>query len=583
MAKTKSGAKDARFRHREPVIWHGVRTETFRHVRHGEGFVRPDLCFWIDGHTPRASGTVTPDASHAVLAELLDEALAADPRRTPTELVVATPELAGALRTRFGDRFTLRVRAERQLPAAVLGARDARGSDLHDPPRSNLDRGTATADAVSGVHTDMVGLTSDPRLATPSAAALCFTLRAPQLGWSVSSVWLHGTTPRVTLTRTHDDGRGRTPWRGSPRLPETRTLEVSFEEVAAESVRAEEADQHGWRDPRDPSRALTLRAKDVAFIPRPLSGEDVAVLATAVSALRAWLVAHGDPFERIAPGTAAKTREVELIFEERTVDPSAPLDLAAAFWCDIALPRSGAPEAVSTKAVERVRGMLLGAVPPARLATAQALAAEGAETVSALLAWLDDDALWESTNDVPWMIPWVLAALIQSGDPRVPGAVLRVLVTRVADLDDFVFEGLPVTLAAMGPSAIDTLASVLRGDPLDRYLRLAAGEALYRIGVEHPATRERVADAFAALYAGLRGGVDGDAFLASALSAEAARMRAPHVDAEVRAAHALEIWDEGFVEFESWDAEQREAPWSVGGAIGAGSLDALLAEPWWKP
>lgn len=133
MAKTKSGAKDARFRHREPVIWHGARAETLRHHRDGDRFVRPDLCAWVEGYTLRAERLVPPDAPDSVMADLLDEALArqADARgRAPTALVVLDHALAEVLRARFGDRFGVQVRA--MGPADEYADRNDRAADPTD-------------------------------------------------------------------------------------------------------------------------------------------------------------------------------------------------------------------------------------------------------------------------------------------------------------------------------------------------------------------------------------------------------------------------------------------------------------------
>lgn len=582
MAKSRHGAKDARFKHREPVVWVGVREATLRHVRDGDGFLRPDLCFWLDGPAVRISCVVAPDAPLSVMVEVLEDALKASPTRVPTTLQVSSPELAAALRERFGERFALQVKAQ-LLPLPVTLAIEARGTDQGDPPRSALDRATATAEQVSRVHAELVAILADPRLALSTPWARCFVLRVEALGWSEGILWLHGATQKLTLFKTRDDARRRPLWR-APRPRETRAMQVGFEPLAPESQGAIEADEQGWRDPRDPTRALTLRAQDVAYIPRPLSRDDVTLLAAAAASLRAWLRTHPDDFERITEGAAAAVTDdgvnAELRYEESVVDPDAPGDLARRAWRDSALPAVSADPPTPSE-VEGLRARLREAPAIERAAVARALSAEGASKVTTLLALLDDDAFWVSEAGSPWLVPWALAALAWSGDPRVPVAMLRPLVLRDRALGEFVYDGLPVVLAAQGPAGVEALGVLLRGEPVERYLRIAAGDALYRIGVDHPGARPRVTEIFAELYRALRSGVDEDASIACLLAVEAARMQDPRVDAAVHAAREAGIWEPGFTNLEDYQIEQQHEPWSFGRSVIEPTLEGLLADPWW--
>jgi hypothetical protein len=582
MAKTKSGVKDARFRHREPVIWHGTRAETLRHQRDGDHFVRPDLCAWVEGYTLRAERLVPSDAPDTVLADLLDEALArqADARgRCPTELVVLDLALAEVLRARFGDQFQIRVRAMGPAEAYATRVLEARGSDLDDPPRTILDRGLVTAEAITAFHREFAPIFTETAWKSLSPWMLRFILRAPELGWPDVRVTLHGAVPNLVLSRA--DSPHREPYSGQrgTRPSETWTVNARFIPRARQRpARIAEGDAHGWRGAHDPESYLGVFALDVDIVPRPLVPNDLAIAETAVRALRAWLAAHGPD---AATGATVTVPGGELAFQQRVIDTEAPVDLAVAAWSDAQLPVDG-PLDASPLDVDRVRALLRDAPPAERGAHARALAAGGVATVSALLALLEDGTLWDPPAEEPWLVPWVLAALAWSGDSRVPVRMIRAVVAYQESLEDFLTESLPAVFAALGPNALDALATMLRSAPGESYARDAAGSAIYFIGVQHPEARGRVAEIFAAFYEGLLKDEDVHApTLASGLAREAARMNDPRVDAAVRAAHAAGMWDTSVAGFKYYEADLARPAWELGSHFREASLDAVMARPWW--
>lgn len=582
MAKTKSGAKDARFRHREPVIWHGARAETLRHHRDGDRFVRPDLCAWVEGYTLRAERLVPPDAPDSVMADLLDEALArqADARgRAPTALVVLDHALAEVLRARFGDRFGVQVRAMGPADEYADRVREARGSDLDDPPRTILDRAAVTAEAITAFHREFAPIFAETAWKSLSPWSLRFILRAPELGWPEVRLELHGALPILVLSRAdrlrHEQHRGR----GHTRPPETFVINARFSALGDQRpVRRAEVDAHRWRGAHAPETSLELAALDVDLVPRPLAPNDLAITVTAVRALRAWLAANGPD---AATGAAVSVPGGELVFQRRVIDAEATDDLAVDAWCDALLPIDG-PLDASPLDIDRVRSLLRDAPSSERGAHARALAAEGVATVSAMLALLEDVTLWEPPAEEPWLVPWVLAALAWSGDARVPVRMIRAVVAHQESLEDFLTESLPAVFTALGPNALDALATMLRGAPGDSYARDAAGSAIYMIGVQHPEARGRVAEIFAAFYEGLLGDEDEHApTLASGLAREAARMNDPRVDAAVRAAYAAGIWDASIAGFKYYEADLARPAWELGSHFREASLDAVMARPWW--
>jgi hypothetical protein len=582
MAKTKSGAKDARFRHREPVIWHGTRAETLRHHRNGDHFVRPDLCAWVEGYSLRAERLVPPDAPDSVMADLLDEALArqADARgRAPTELVVLDHALAEVLRARFGDRFRVHVRAMGPADEYATRVREARGSDLDDPPRTILDRAAVTAEAVTDFHREFAPIFAETAWKSLSPWSLRFILRAPELGWPEVQMELHGALPILVLSRAdrpqHEPHSGRRRTRPS----ETCVINARFIPRASQRpARIAEGDAHGWRGAHDPETSLGLVALDVDLVPRPLAPNDLAIAETAVRALRAWLAAHGPDASK---GAMVSVPGGELIFQRRVIDTEASDDLAVDAWCDALLPVDG-PLDASPFDVDRVRSLLRDAPSTERRAHARALAAEGVATVSALLALLEDGTFWEPPAEEPWLVPWVLAALAWSGDSRVPVRMIRAVVAYQESLEDFLTESLPAVFTALGPNALDALATMLRSAPGDSYARDAAGSAIYLIGVQHPDARGRVAEIFAAFYEGLLGEDDEHSpTLASGLAREAARMNDPRVDAAVRAAYAAGIWDASIAGFKYYEADLARPAWELGSHFREASLDAEMARSWW--
>lgn len=143
---------------------------------------------------------------------------------------------------------------------------------------------------------------------------------------------------------------------------------------------------------------------------------------------------------------------------------------------------------------DRVRAQLMDAPFAARVTIAQTLVAEGGATVSARL---DNESFWKPLAEDPRLVPWVLAALVWSGDPRVPTRMLRALVAHHENLEDFFTESLPAALSALGPPRSRPSRRCFVARRWVSCFRNTAGTALYQIGARHPELSAHIVEVFA--------------------------------------------------------------------------------------
>ncbi|MFZ5821340.1 MAG: HEAT repeat domain-containing protein [Chloroflexota bacterium] len=114
-----------------------------------------------------------------------------------------------------------------------------------------------------------------------------------------------------------------------------------------------------------------------------------------------------------------------------------------------------------------------------------------------LIRLLEDEELyymeWEDENRAP---PQVYAqvhawrALAQLGAVEAISSLLGLLHCIDEDNDDFVGEEIPVMLGKLGAPAIEPCRAYLANREHDIYARIAASDALSRIGKGHPETRD---------------------------------------------------------------------------------------------
>lgn len=593
----KHPARDARFKHRYPVVWYGTRVETHRHVADGEGYMRPDLCAWLEGTVVRASRRVPPDAPDTVMVELLDEAIThttgSPGMRAPTELHVVDAAMRDALKDALAGRLPVRAAPDERAEETAERLAGEQGYDEDDPPLPMLSGGAVAAPAVEAVVARLRALYEAVDWAALRPFALEFVLRAPEVALPDASVWVHGQEPMVTIARTLADRTGRVRYERGGRARETRWLAVGFKIPSDdEGPCVAEAEARGWCLEGTPRRIPFVRAQDVENVPRPLSRADLGLVSAAAVALIEWFRRNGTA--RDVPEGGASL-EVELPPEVTGVagavratleltgssfDDSSQGEDALSSWIHAALPVPG-PLPVSEEEVEEARRMFLTPGDAPLSEAARQAVARGVGMVPALVHLLSANAAWEGTSDTRWPIPWILAALAQIGDSRAVPYVLRAVAEHTEDLGDFLTEDLCVVLAAFGPAAFDPLEAVLRGSPLDEYLRSASARALYLIAVEHPEMRPRLQRALVEFYGSLTGDDPTDAFLASSLASMAARTHDERVDAAVRAAFDVGIY-ESFTESPGdYEAMRREPAWSREDSPDERSLDEVLRNPWW--
>jgi len=296
-------------------------------------------------------------------------------------------------------------------------------------------------------------------------------------------------------------------------------------------------------------------------------------------ALAAWYreerpVDRWDP----APVTVAVEPDVTLTLRSTRLSPLTANDEAG--WLDLWGPElaefgEGFPPHQELLALLRDAGS--GCPPDVE---ARVLVA-GADAVPALceelMLALDD----EDPPSVEWYARWILLALARIGDPRALPYVIEAAVLEGDATGDFVAEDGVAAFAAFGPAAVRPLTELLASPCLDPFLRVAAGSALYLIGVDHPGARPAVRHVFRAFYDVSEEDFDPDGTVAALLADEAARMGDGDLYAKVAEALDDDAFDPMFVSRENLEAARAAHPWTRGEHPDMAPIAEKLRRPEW--
>ncbi len=192
----------------------------------------------------------------------------------------------------------------------------------------------------------------------------------------------------------------------------------------------------------------------------------------------------------------------------------------------------------------------------------QELVRRGPAVVAPLSAWVRDDGLWGTEDDVAcWAPVHALHLLGAIGDPAAIPAVIGV--ARRTDPDEPVHDGLACVLASFGPAVIGAARELLHSWPEEGAPTTWADvvRGLVIVGRDHPDERPSVAGVLVEMLSDPA--CDGDERTAWAV-AELVAVPEPEVVAAVDA--ALERGAAGWVVDREWVQDQRAgqpAPWSV--------------------
>jgi len=575
---------DARFRHRVPQVWTAARVELDHPVDTGDDFDRPDLIAWLrDGETVTAR-EVPHSAPDDVLVALFEEALTLSPDANPTTVRVLDAETAAALAGRLSRDVPVVVAedalddVEIRLPHGVgHGPHCDHGRD-DATDRAMLDGAKVTADALRPVLTALGSLHGAVPWDAMPPWDLAFVLSAPTRGLPDVSVVVHAFEV-ISIARTVATREGTLTWARRERPRGSYWLDVAWLDAAEHPALTAEAAREGWHTLAAEGTVVALTAMDVEDHPRRLVPADLDLAALVTRALAAWYreerpIDRWDP----TPVTVAVEPDVTLTLRSTGLSPLTSGDMDE--WLDLSAPAltefgDGFPPH------EELLTLLRDAGKESPPDVEERVLAAGADAVPALCEEL---ALVLDGEDPPraeWYARWILLALARIGDPRALPYVIDAAVRGEDAAGDFVAEDAVAAFAAFGPAAVKPLTELLASPCLDPFLRVAAGTALYVIGVDHPGARPAVRHVLDALYEVPDGDFDPEETVAALLADKAARTGDDALYAKVIAALEGDAFDPMFVSRANLEEARAAPPWTRSDHPDMDPIAEKLRQPEW--
>jgi len=558
-------------------VWTAARLPVRQPVAVGDDFDRPVAFVWLDAQGPLAMRVVPQDAPDDVIVALYAEARAHARGGAPTLVRATEPELAAALSGKLP-----------QGPRVVVDQDTLTGRDLsaltESPPfdprglaHPLLEGAKVTGAELGAAVRALAGL--HPRVPWESLApwSLEFVLRAPAQGLPDASLAVqHDET--LTLARSWAARDHTLTWERRARPRGTFFLDAMFLSEATAPVLAEEAAAQGWREAGSADPLVGLLTSDVEGFRRPVVRSDLDLIHLVADAIAAWFAEERRVnFWCPTPLTIGVAPGVTL--EVRTTALSALRAGDADHWLD----RWGPSPPEFSPFFQRHTELLAtlrnaGDLAPPDI-EARVLAA-GPSAVPALCEALKE-ALEPDHEGSEWYAPWLLLALGRLGDMSALSHVVTVGVLHRPELGDSYTEDLPAVFAGFGPRAIPQLTELLASPCLDPYLRVAAGTALFAIGVDHPEARPTVCHVLHALYKWLDEVSDPEGTVSSLLATRAVRTGdAALYDAVVRAVEDG-LTDPTFITLDELEGMRAEARWSRDGQADLVPVAAKLRRPDW--
>lgn len=573
----KKSKHDARFRPKPERVWTAARVPLAHPIDVGDDFDRPDALLWLDEAGTLAARVVAQDAPDDAIVALYAEALARA-GGAPTLVRAVERELADVLTDRLPHRPPVVVAPDALRGREVRVPADVAPQDTRPRHERAMLEGAKVSAAELGLALgELMQLCKLVPWAALPPWSLEFILRAPGRGVPDASLLLqHNKIISVARSVAARDDTLTWPRRGRPRG--SFFLDAVFTVAAHVPVLAKEAATHGWRRADATSPVAWLCASDVEDIPRPLVRSDLDLMRLAAAALSAWYAQERRlNFWRpsplaidVAPGVTLEVRTTRIVALRADDEDD---------WLD----RWG-PHPPDSGRVSLRHGALLAALRdagdlvPSNI-EARVIAA-GSDVVPALCDELAE-TLEPGSGGSEWHAPWLLLALGRIGDVRALPYVTMAGVLHRRELGDFFTESLPAVFAGFGPLAIPQLTELLASPCLDPYLRVAAGTALFAIGVDHPEARPTVRHVFTSLYDWFDEATDPDGTVATLLATRAVRTGDAALYEAVAAAVEGGRVDPLHLTRDDLDRVRAEASWTRDGQADLVPVADLLRRPSW--